>query len=83
MVPKNFGVLRKLLRPLSEAEVATLGRARTKGSMGEQLSLADAGLEDEVRELLARRTKDSSTGYEECSADTAPNVVFNPHPQQD
>jgi hypothetical protein len=50
---KGFDLLRKLLRPLSEAEVAALVRARTVGSCGEHLSLADAGLEDEVRGFLA------------------------------
>jgi len=47
-----FDVLRKLLRPLSKPEVAALVRARTVGSRGAHLSLADAGLADEVRRLL-------------------------------
>jgi hypothetical protein len=53
MNEKRFDVLRKLLRPLSEAEVAALVHAQTVGSRGEHLSLADAGLEDEVRGFLA------------------------------
>lgn len=54
MNDKGFDVLRKLLRPLSEAEVAALVHAQTVGSRGEHLSLANARLEDEVRGLLSR-----------------------------
>jgi hypothetical protein len=54
MNPTGFDLLYKLLRPISEAEVAALVHARTAGSRREHLSLADAGLEEEVRELLAR-----------------------------
>lgn len=57
MVSKDIDIVRKLLRPLSEAEVAALVRFRTAGSKGEQLSLADTGLEDEVHELLAGRAR--------------------------
>lgn len=76
MVPKNFEILRKLLRPLSEAEVAAVVRATTEGSKGEQLSLADADLEDEVRELFEPRAKDSSTGHGGLSRDAALPAPF-------
>lgn len=46
--------LRRLLRPPTQAEIDAVVLARTGGRPGEQLTLADAGLEEEFRELLAQ-----------------------------
>jgi hypothetical protein len=53
MTEANFDVLRRALKPVPSERLAEIMRERV-GS-GEQLTLADAGLEDEVRELLAGR----------------------------
>lgn len=47
--------MRRLLRPVSAKQVAELARQRTTPGSCVQLTLADAGLEDEVRELIRRR----------------------------
>ncbi|WP_036171627.1 hypothetical protein [Massilia sp. 9096] len=53
----DFDVLRRHLRPVTLERMAEIVRERTgPTSAGEQLPLADAGLEDEVRKLLAPRT---------------------------
>lgn len=44
----------RLLRSLSQAEMEAVVRARTSPGSHEQLTLADSGLENEVRETLAR-----------------------------
>ena len=44
--------MRRLLRPLTPDEIYAIVRARIGAqSSGEQLTLADAGLEDEVRKI--------------------------------
>lgn len=53
-------------------------RAKTADSRGEQLSLAHAGLEDEVRELLARRAvkglaRGEDGGPQDIGSDVLPN----------
>jgi hypothetical protein len=48
----NFDVLRKALRPVSKARMDEIVRSRVGPTSSEQLTLADAGLEDEVRQLL-------------------------------
>ena len=51
----SIDIIRKLLRPATTKEIASIVRARTgAASGGEQLTLADAGLEEEVREMLER-----------------------------
>lgn len=53
---QNWDILKKLLRPVSPERLAEIVREQTgPNSLGEQLTLADAGLEDEVHELLAKR----------------------------
>jgi len=52
MDTKSLKIMRKLLRPTSSEEQAEIARRRTTPDSFEQLTLADAGLEDEVRELL-------------------------------
>jgi len=53
MDEENLDILRRLLRPVSLRRMAEIVRERTgPNSQGEQLTLADAGLEDEVREIL-------------------------------
>lgn len=52
MDAKALNIMRKLLRPTSSEEQAEIARRRTTPDSFEQLTLADAGLEDEVRELL-------------------------------
>ena len=47
-------LMMRLLRPISDAEMAAVVRARTSPGSYEQLTLADAGLEDEVRKIQAR-----------------------------
>ncbi len=49
----NFDILRQVLRPVTTERLAEIMRERS--GTGEQLTLADAGLEDEVRELLKQR----------------------------
>jgi hypothetical protein len=52
----SIELMRKLLRPVTADEIAAVVRTRTgAASGGEQLTLADADLEDEVRELRAVR----------------------------
>lgn len=51
----NFDILRRTLWPLTKAELDALVRTSNAASPGEQLTLADAGLKDEVRQLLASR----------------------------
>ena len=50
----GLDVLIKLLKPATKEEMAEIVRARTGNSGGEQLSLADAGLEQEVRLLIGK-----------------------------
>lgn len=62
MNAKSLKIMQKLLRPTSSEEQAEIARRRTTPDSFEQLTLADAGLENEVRELLrspalARNTK--------------------------
>lgn len=52
MSKNNFDVLRKALRPVSKARMDEIVRSRVGPASYEQLTLADAGLEDEVRQLL-------------------------------
>lgn len=49
----NFDILRQVLRLVTTERLAEIMRERS--GTGEQLTLADAGLEDEVRELLKQR----------------------------
>jgi len=59
MDEKKFDILRRLLRPVSPKRMAEIVREQTgPESQGEQLTLADAGLEDEVREMSARRCRE-------------------------
>lgn len=54
MNERSLEIMRRLLRPATADEIAALVRVRTGHESGcEQLTLADAGLEDEVREILA------------------------------
>ncbi len=46
--------MRRLLRPVSAERMAEIVRQRTKTGSFEGLTLADAGLEDEFRELIRR-----------------------------
>lgn len=51
----NWNILRQLLRPVSPERMAEIVRESIgPNSQGEQLTLADAGLEEEVRDLLNR-----------------------------
>lgn len=54
MNEQTLATMRRLLRPVSAEQMAELVRQRTMPGSCEQLTLADAGLEDEVRELLRR-----------------------------
>lgn len=47
-------LMRRILRPISDAEMEAVVRARISPGSHEQLTLADAGLEDEVREIQGR-----------------------------
>jgi hypothetical protein len=48
--------MRRLLRPLTPDEISAILRARIGAqSSGEQFTLADAGLEDEVSKILTYR----------------------------
>lgn len=52
----SLQIMRQLLRPATPGEIAATIRAQTElESGGEQLSLADADLEDEVHKILACR----------------------------
>ena len=55
MNEQSLAIMRRLLRPASAEQQAEITRQRTTPSSCEQLTLADAGLEDEVRELIRRR----------------------------
>jgi hypothetical protein len=72
----NFDVLRALLRPLSEEEIRALVRAQTGGGGGERLTLADAGLEEEVRGFLAEKAGndsiDAPSNVADCSESSPP-----------
>lgn len=46
-------LMRRLLRPVTAEQMNEIVRQRTTPGSFEQLTLADADLEDEVRELLA------------------------------
>jgi hypothetical protein len=49
----SLQIMRRLLRPLTPDEISAIVRARIGAqSSGERLTLADAGLEDEVRKIL-------------------------------
>lgn len=54
MNEQTLATMRRLLRPASAERMAEIVRQRTMPGTCEQLTLADAGLEDEVRELLGR-----------------------------
>lgn len=63
MNQKSLDIMRKLLKPASNEQMAKVARACTSPTSHEQLTLADAGLEDEVRALIARRkTRQVSAG---------------------
>jgi hypothetical protein len=47
--------MQRVLRPVSAERMAEIVRQRTTPGSCEQLTLADAGLEDEVREVIRRR----------------------------
>jgi hypothetical protein len=55
MKGQTLAIMRRLLRPVSAEQMAEIARQRTMPGSCEQLTLADAGLEDEVRELIRRR----------------------------
>lgn len=55
MKQESLDIMQKLLKPASTERMAAVARARTRSTQGEQLTLADAGLEDEVRGFVARR----------------------------
>jgi hypothetical protein len=56
MSKPNFDILRKVLKPVSSERLAEILRMRVSPeSGGEQLTIADAGLEDEVSGILERR----------------------------
>jgi hypothetical protein len=64
MAPRP-SVMTPILRPLSQAGMAAVVRERTSPGRHEQLTLADAVLEDEVREIQARaglRLPDTCSG---------------------
>jgi hypothetical protein len=52
MNEQTLAIMRRLLRPVSAEQMAETVRQCTTPGSCEQLTLADAGLEDEVRELL-------------------------------
>lgn len=52
---KSSQTMRRLLRPASPEQQAEIARQLTTPGNCEQQTLADAGLEDEVRGLLSRR----------------------------
>lgn len=54
MNEQSLTIMRRLLRPVSKERLAEIVRARTTPGSYEQLTLADAGLEEEVHELLRR-----------------------------
>lgn len=55
MNEQTLATMRRLLRPVSVEQMAEIVRQRTTPRSCEQLTLAGAGLEDEVRELIRRR----------------------------
>lgn len=55
MNEQTLAIMRRLLRPASAVEMAEIMRQRITPGSFEQLTLAEAGLEDEVRELIRRR----------------------------
>jgi hypothetical protein len=54
MNEKCLAIMRRLLRPVSVEQMAEIVPQRTTSGSFEQLTLADAGLEDEVPELIRR-----------------------------
>lgn len=52
-MPLNLELMRRLLRPATNTEIDAVVRSRVGDGACEMLTLADAGVEDEVRELLA------------------------------
>lgn len=55
MNEQTLATLRRLLRQASPEQQAEIVRQHTMPGSCEQLTLVDAGLEDEVRELVRRR----------------------------
>ena len=55
MKQHGLEILVKLLKPATKEEIEEIVRARTGNSGGEQLTLADAGLEEEVRLLIGQQ----------------------------
>jgi hypothetical protein len=56
MSEKSLAIMQRVLRPVSAERMAEIVRQRTTPGSCEQLTLADAGLEGEVRELIRRAT---------------------------
>ena len=56
MKQQNLEVSIKLLKPVSKEKMEEIVRSSTGNTGGEQLTLADAGLVEEVRILIAERT---------------------------
>lgn len=54
MDEQTLAIMQRLLRPVSAEQMAEIVLQRTTSGSCEQLTLADAGLEDKVRELLRR-----------------------------
>ena len=55
MNEKSIAIMQRLLRPVSAEQMAEIVRQCTTPRSREQLTVADAGREDEVRELIRRR----------------------------
>jgi hypothetical protein len=55
MKEQTLAIMRRLLRPASPEQQAEIVRQCTTPGSCEELTLADAGLEDAVRELIRRR----------------------------
>ena len=59
MKKHNLEVLIKLLKPVSKEKMEEIVRSRTGDTGGEQLTLADAGLTEEFRILIAQKNSSS------------------------
>lgn len=54
MNKKSLAIMQRLLRPVLAKQMAAIASQCTTPGSHEQLTLVDAGLEDEVREMIRR-----------------------------
>jgi hypothetical protein len=75
---RNSDILRRLVRPLTIAELSAFLRASNAPGSREQLTLAYVALEEEARELFARRHDKDAVGEQTCRSEADDTGATSP-----